>query len=598
MGAKRIRKVRFIGKQNNKSNNLYPAVRNELTGPVYGYINERGNFVIEPKFQNAYDFNEFDIAIVNVNNKAGIIDKNGEYVVHPIYDSISPYKEGRAVYILNNTMGVLDEEGNRITKKPYTFVSNYNEGRAIVGINDEESGSYIYGYIDLQGNEVVSPSYIQANDYIDGVALVKSKDNTFALLDKDGEIINTYEYFYVGQYGEGLMTFAQDSDSPLGYINTQGEVIIKQKFSSATAFRDGVAVVSTGQLFNSKYGVIDKTGKYVYEPIFSRIEQLGEGRVALGLPLDDDVPYWTSIYAIGDFSGNKLSNFKYLSVDNYKEGLASASDNKYTFFIDKNGNIVTNLPIVEGSGNLECIHDLIRANIDYITYYIKPSGKVVYKPNETIKLNNKYSITKLKFKPNYNYLVYFPKVDGLSNKNVENNINEKLREMSCFIPNMEAGSIVDLEITEDDVLEYNYNGDFQIEYFNKNLLVLDMTGYYYPFGAAHGMPYKRTPNINLETGEFYRLSDLFMGGVNWTGELNKIIENMIITDPQYDILFEGAFKGIEENQDFYVDQNNLYIYFPPYEIAPYVAGFVTFKIPFTEIEGIINKEGSFYKSFN
>ena len=45
-----------------------------------------------------------------------------------------------------------------------------------------------------------------------------------------------------------------------------------------------------------------------------------------------------------------------------------------------------------------------------------------------------------------------------------------------------------------------------------------------------------------------------------------------------------------------MDKNNLYL-FPPYEIAPY-AGFVTFKIPFTEIEGMINKEGNFYKSFN
>ena len=125
-----------------------------------------------------------------------------------------------------------------------------------------------------------------------------------------------------------------------------------------------------------------------------------------------------------------------------------------------------------------------------------------------------------------------------------------------------------------------------------------MTGYYYPFGAAHGMPNKKTPNIDLETGEFYTLADLFMGGVYWTGELNKIIENMIATDPQYEILFEDGFKGIKEDQDFYVDKNNLYIYFPPYEIAPYAAGFVTFKIPFTEIEGMINKEGNFYKSFN
>jgi len=594
MGSKRKRKARFIGKQNNKSNSLYPALGNVLKGPNYGYINERGNFVIEPKFENAYDFNELGIAIVTKNNKAGLINKNGEYVVHAMYDSISPYKEGRAVYVLNNTMGIIDEGGNRITKKPYNFVSDYNEGRAVVGIKDEETDSYIYGYIDLQGDEIVPPSYLQANDYKDGVALVKIEDNLFALLDKEGKIINSYKYFSVGQYGEGLMVFAESSTSPLGYINTEGEVIIKPIYASASAFKDGLAVVSTDELFNAKYGAINKKGEYVYDPIFSRIEHLGEERVTLGLPLNEDIPYWSSIYAIGDTAGNRLSDFKYLAVGNYSDGLASASDNKYTFFIDKQGNIVTNLPIVEGSGNLILLNEIIRANIDFIPYYIKKSGKIIYKPNETLKLNNKYSITKVKYKPNYNYLIYYPKVQGVLNRETEKSINERLREMSYFYPDMDEA----LEITEDDALEYSYTGDFEVEFFNKNLLVLDMTGYYYPFGAAHGMPNKKTPNIDLETGEFYTLADLFMGGVYWTGELNKIIENMIATDPQYEILFEDGFKGIKEDQDFYVDKNNLYIYFPPYEIAPYAAGFVTFKIPFTEIEGMINKEGNFYKSFN
>jgi hypothetical protein len=42
----------------------------------------------------------------------------------------------------------------------------------------------------------------------------------------------------------------------------------------------------------------------------------------------------------------------------------------------------------------------------------------------------------------------------------------------------------------------------------------------------------------------------------------------------------------------------LYIYFTPYEIAPYAAGFPTFKIPFTQILNIIDEEGEFWKAFN
>ena len=89
-----------------------------------------------------------------------------------------------------------------------------------------------------------------------------------------------------------------------------------------------------------------------------------------------------------------------------------------------------------------------------------------------------------------------------------------------------------------------------------------------------------------------------MGGVNWLGELNKIIQKMIDSDPQYEYVNKDAFKSIRIDQDFYIDGDNLYIYFPPYEIGPYAAGFITFKIPFSEISGMINKNGAFYLSFN
>jgi len=141
-------------------------------------------------------------------------------------------------------------------------------------------------------------------------------------------------------------------------------------------------------------------------------------------------------------------------------------------------------------------------------------------------------------------------------------------------------------------------GNFEILFFKENLLVLEIDTYNYPFGAAHGLTTRSTPNINLVTGEFYTLNDLFKGGIYWTNEINKIIEEMIKTNPEYSDVYEDGFKGISEDQDFYVDADNLYIYFSPYDIAPYSSGFVTFKIPFEEIDPLINKDGNFYKSFN
>lgn len=189
-----------------------------------------------------------------------------------------------------------------------------------------------------------------------------------------------------------------------------------------------------------------------------------------------------------------------------------------------------------------------------------------------------------------------PVVQGIKDKNVEIEINNKLRGMSYFSPSENNGVQGNLTITENDVLNYNYYGDFNIKYFSNNLLVLEIEGYHYLLGAAHGMPYRKTPTIDLVTGKFYSLGDLFKRGVYWGGELNKIISDMIENDKQYEYVFKDQFKGIKEDQDFYVDNNNLYIYFQPYEIGPYSAGFITFKIPFSEIQEMINKDDDFYRA--
>jgi len=47
-----------------------------------------------------------------------------------------------------------------------------------------------------------------------------------------------------------------------------------------------------------------------------------------------------------------------------------------------------------------------------------------------------------------------------------------------------------------------------------------------------------------------------------------------------------------------VSEDALYIFFAPYDIAPFAAGFPTFRIPYSEIEGMINKQGAFWKAFH
>ncbi|WP_409242350.1 WG repeat-containing protein, partial [Clostridium perfringens] len=74
-------------------------------------MNKDKNIIIPFKFNIAYDFNNYGVAIVLEDSIFRLIDTKGNYISTEKYESINPYKENRAVYVQNSKMGVLDEKG-------------------------------------------------------------------------------------------------------------------------------------------------------------------------------------------------------------------------------------------------------------------------------------------------------------------------------------------------------------------------------------------------------------------------------------------------------------------------------------------------------
>jgi hypothetical protein len=571
---------RFIGTA------LYPASIKTINGVKWGYIDDTGNLRIKPQYDLVYEFQDNGLAIVEYSNLYGIIDESGKYLVEPSYDSISQFSEGRATVITKDGFGIIDERGRLLTQKSYSYIGSFKNQRAIASGTDNE-GRYVYGYLDLEGREIIPIKYEGANDFKEGRALVKVSDNNYALINPNGEVLKSYKYYFVGDVGEGLMAYQSSSDSKYGFIDTNGNIVIPPKFTGTQPFEYGRAIVNMGEDFGNKFGLIDKSGRFLIEPNYNNIDLLGENRVAVGKAVDEGKPYMGSKFAIADINGKFLTDFIYESVLQYENGLASASDGSNTFFIDVNGIRIKNLPSIEGSGTLALEGNIIKVNADLRTFYLDKSGKVIWRQNTVIPLRDPVRIVEGKFNPNKNYLVYYPQIEGMKNKAAQQRVNQKLRELSQI-----------KEIDRDAQLDYSYTGDFNVEFFKKNLLVLELYGYEYPFGAAHGMPTKVFAHIDLVTGSIYELKDLFKPDGDYVKVLSDIIDTQIKEDDQNMYIFPDSYKGIAVDQPFYVSQDALYIYFAPYEIAAFAAGFPTFKIPFSQIASIINTGGEFWREFN
>lgn len=570
-----------------RKSSLFPASINTVKGVFWGYIDKTGKMVIKPQFQEAREFQDNGLAVTRKGKYYGLINEQGIFVIEPRYESINEFSEGRAVVIDNSGFKVIDEKGKEITNKAYDFINSYKNSRALFSSSDGK-GKYLYGYLDLNGGEIISSKYQEATDFSkDGKATVKVKDKEFNLINTNGQILNKYNYPFVGAFSEGTMPFQKEAEGKFGFIDEKGNEIISPQYSSAGPFEEGRAVVNTFQGVMNNYGLIDNKGNYIIKPEYNYIFLLGEGRYAIGKAIDDKKPYLGSKYAIADANGNILTDFIYYEVNSFEKGLASVYDEKNTYFIDRSGKKVANLPIVQGNGRLKMMDDIIQLNMDFRTSYLDREGNIIWQQNTLIPINDQYSIKEIKYKPNRDYLVYYPEVKGMKDNTAQAKLNEELKKLSKV-----------QKIDSNVKLDYNYFGDFAVAFFKKQLLELRLDGYQYYFGAAHGMPSKIYAPSDLVSGRIYALKDLFKKNSDYVKRLSDIIGEQIKNNKKYSYVFPDSYKGIKPDQPFYVKEDALFIYFYPYEIAPYAAGFPTFKIYYDEIKDIIDTKGEFWKSFN
>ncbi|MGL5329010.1 MAG: DUF3298 and DUF4163 domain-containing protein [Peptostreptococcaceae bacterium] len=129
--------------------------------------------------------------------------------------------------------------------------------------------------------------------------------------------------------------------------------------------------------------------------------------------------------------------------------------------------------------------------------------------------------------------------------------------------------------------QYEAYSDYKVEYNKNNMISIPITTYEFS-GGAHGMTYLKAFNYDLATGKEIKLKDIFDGCSNYKDIINESIKLEI--DKNNDLYFSGeeGFKGISNNQDFYINDDGIVVFFQLYDIAPYYVGIPKFKIPWSK----------------
>ena len=275
----------------------------ETRDDTFGFMDKKGEWVIEPIFDNAHNFTEEGLAYVRVgdnhyfintagrrvvklpdnvwyvseyssnglwevafeNNKFGFVDNEGNIVIPPVFDWTTGFEKGMARAKYNGYWGYIDELGEFVIDPIY----------ADLGFFDENGMAYAcfegqYGYINRKGEWVIEPEYDRAYEFdSNGLGRVV-KNEKYGLIDTNGNYVLRPTYDTIYYFQNGLAAIIEDDE--YGYINEKGECVIKPQFENTDCHFGGYA--DNGLCFVKEFGlwgIIDETGEYVVQPKFEDV---------------------------------------------------------------------------------------------------------------------------------------------------------------------------------------------------------------------------------------------------------------------------------------------------------------------------------------
>lgn len=213
--------------------------------------------------------------------------------------------------------------------------------------------------------------------------------------------------------------------------------------------------------------------------------------------------------------------------------------------------------------------------------------QAMLKSGELNEDNSNIKVVDKIYKSKNNYLdinVIVPQVTDMSNKKQEDIINNKITKWTEDWIN-EVKQIADEYFKDkpEPLMIYQLYARYKLT--NNSDIISFYIDYYQFSGGAHGITNRIAYNIEKSSGNEMKLKDIFKDNYNYKDVINEEINRQISKDPDRYFTGKDGFNGIGDNQNFYIKNNTLVIYFGLYEIAPYASGISEFIIPNNLLEG-------------
>lgn len=198
----------------------------------------------------------------------------------------------------------------------------------------------------------------------------------------------------------------------------------------------------------------------------------------------------------------------------------------------------------------------------------------------------------------YEASIVTPRIEGLLDKNFENELNEYFKEYAkTLIIGFEEDVKRLKETFGNETVHMGIVANYKVKTDTKSILAVD----FYEASSVGTLSKHNYYTIDKQSKRLLTLEDLFNEGSNYITPINQYLTNEMkrlnrdengmfwIKDEE---LVGDSFKGIGSHQKFYINSNNeLVICFDKHEVAAGAQGTPEFIIPLDRIKDLLSTQG-------
>jgi len=347
---------------------LYPFRENGK----WGYINQNGDVVIKPQFEDAEDFvGDYATVLLDSSMLASqakathyrtprwcIIDRygkiqvgeelGGNFCLRPVTITTDGYAIAQDYHYSGNDTVIwcwyiyhIKDSKISFNFSKYSVDNVYFESMedlqraGILAFHDIDDG---WGFMDLDGKVIIEPQYFDFFGIQNGLISVMDKEGKYYLIDKTVAKTTTKQEYESIVFTVGHNLFTTTIGDGFTFINSKGDVVSEQKFADVyDNFDDnGLIYVKVRVNDDFQYALADTTGKIVIGP-YDELSPESEGLIKYGV---GEYPEYKEGYI--DNKGNIVIAPRFTHAGGFQEGLAWArvTENDKYGYIGKNGEFV------------------------------------------------------------------------------------------------------------------------------------------------------------------------------------------------------------------------------------------------------------------